>query len=190
MDASYQIKRENRTDNYFSLGILIFIFIEYLLFLGFSGFIFNTSASTVHLGLETAKFFGVILLFVFSNYLVSTLFDGEGWLKDIFRGVTYSLAPILVYLPFYIILSNVLTLNETILLQIFSFFMISYTFILVFVSVKEIHNYEIMETFKNIILTIFTMLIICLIGFIIYVFGSQLLDFILSWLKEVIFRVF
>lgn len=190
IDAAYQIKREKRTDNVTSTGILVFIFIEYLIFIGYSGFIFNTSSSTVHLGLEIAKFFGVILLFVFSNYLVSTLFDGEGWLRDIFRSVTYSLAPILIYLPFYIILTNVLTLNETILLQIFGFFMISYTLILVFISIKEIHNYEIIETFKNLLLTIFTMLIICLIGFIIYVFGSQLLDFIVSWLKEVFFRVF
>ncbi|MGD9909789.1 MAG: YIP1 family protein [Candidatus Izemoplasmatales bacterium] len=190
IDASYQIKREHRTDNYTSTGILVFVFTLYLLYLGYAGFIFNTGASSVHFGLEVAKFFGVILLFVFSNYLVSTLFDGEGWLRDIFRTVTYALAPILIYLPFYILLTNVLTLNETILLQIFGFFMISYTLILIFIGVKEIHNYEIMETFKNLLLTIFTMLIICLIGFIIYVFGSQLLDFIMSWLKEVFFRVF
>lgn len=190
IDSYYQIKREKRANNLSSLVLLLLLFVEYLLYLRYTGFLFNYASSQIHLGLESAKFFGVILLFIFSNYLVSTLYDGEGWLHDVFHGVIYALSPVIIFLPFYILLSNVLTQNETILLQIFRFFIISYTGILVFLAVKEIHNYEIRETMKNILMTIFTMLIIVLIGFILYVFGSQLFNFIISWLKEVFFRVF
>jgi magnesium-transporting ATPase (P-type) len=80
--------------------------------------------------------------------------------------------------------------NEVILLQILSFFIIIYTSVLVFIGVREVHNYEIKETFKNILLTIFTMFLIVLICFIVYVFGSQLIEFLVSWVKEVFFRVF
>ncbi|MCF7924414.1 MAG: YIP1 family protein [Candidatus Izimaplasma sp.] len=190
IDASYEIKREKRSNIFTASILLVILFIEYLLYLRYTGFIFTGAEIQIRLGMEIFKFFGVIILFIFSNYLIATLSDGEGFLRDVFVSIVYSLAPIIILLPFYIILSNVLTLNELIILQILSFVMISYTLTLVFVSVREIHNYEIKQTFKNILMTLFTMLIIILIGFIIYVFGSQLTDFLKSFIKEVWFRVF
>ncbi|XMB72301.1 YIP1 family protein [Mycoplasmatota bacterium WC30] len=190
IDAVYEIKREKRSNVLTAFILLVILFVEYLLMLNYTGFIFNTNIENIHLGIETSKFFGVILLFIFSNYLISTLYDGEGWLKQIFIVVIYALSPIIVFLPFYIILSNFLTLNEVILLQLLSFFIISYTLVLIFIGIREVHNYEIKETFKNILLTIFTMFLIVLICFIVYVFGSQLIDFLVSWVKEVFFRVF
>ncbi len=190
IDSYYEIKREKRA-NLKSASVMLFIlFVEYLLYLHFTGYIFNHSTSAIHIGVEVAKFFGVVLLFIFSNYLIATLFNGEGWLKDVYIAIIYALAPFMVFLPFYVILSNFLTLNEAIILNLFSLFMFIYAFILVFLAVREIHNYEIGETFKNLLLTIFVMLIIVLIGFIIYVFGSQLYNFLVSLIKEVFFRVF
>jgi len=190
IDSYYEIKREKRAD-YLSATIVLFVlFIEYLLYLSLSGYIFTGNVESINLGMEVAKFFGVIFLFIFSNYLISTLHSGEGWFKDVYISVIYSLAPMIILLPFYIILSNVLTFNETIILDILSLVMISYTLVLVFMAVREIHNYEIRETFKNIAITLFTILIIVIVGFIIYVFGNQLLDFLVSWFKEVFFRVF
>jgi tetratricopeptide (TPR) repeat protein len=190
IDASYEIKHEKRSNIITASILLVILFIEYLLYLRYTGFIFTGAEIQIRLGMEGLKFFGVILLFIFSNYLIATLSDGEGFLKDVFVSVSYSLAPIIIFLPFYIILSNVLTLNELIILQIIGFVMISYTLTLVFVTIREIHNYEISQTFKNLLMTLFTMLIIGLIGFIIYVFGSQLTSFLESFIKEVLFRVF
>ena len=189
IDGSYEIKREKRSNVLTAFLILMVLFIEYLLYLRFTGFIFTGAEIQIRLGVEILKFFGVILLFVFANYLIATLSDGEGFLKDVFISVVYSFAPVIIFLPFYIILSNVLTLNELVILQIFGFVMISYTLVLIFLSIKEVHNYEIIQTFKNILMTLFTMFIIGLIGFIIYVFGSQLIDFLESFIKEVVFRV-
>jgi len=190
IDASYEIKWEKRSNILTATIFLVVLFIEYLLYLRYTGFIFTGTEIQIRLGVEALKFFGVIILFIFSNYLIATLSDGEGFLKDVYISVIYSLTPIIIFLPFYIILSNVLTLNELIILQILAFVMISYTLTLVFVSIKEIHNYEISQTFKNLLMTLFTMLIIGLIGFIIYVFGSQLTNFLESFIKEVLFRVF
>lgn len=190
IDSNYEIKREKRAD-YLSATIVLFVlFIEYLLYLSLSGYIFTGNVENINLGMEAAKFFGLIFLFIFSNYLVSTLHNGEGWFKDVYISVIYSLSPMIILLPFYIILTNLLTLNETILLDILGFVMITYTLVLVFVAVREIHNYEIKETFKNIFITLFTMAIIIIVGFIVYVFGNQLIDFLISWFKEVFFRVF
>ncbi|MDD4988659.1 MAG: YIP1 family protein, partial [Candidatus Izemoplasmatales bacterium] len=138
---------------------------------------------------ETVKFFGIFGLFVFSNYLIATLSDGEGWLKDVFIASTYALSPLVVGILPLILLSNVLTQNEMVIYDLVVLVMLGWTAILVFLGIKEIHNYEIGETIKNLLMTAFTMLIILLILFIIYVFGSQLWDFVASWVKEVIHRV-
>ncbi|XFA99054.1 YIP1 family protein [Candidatus Izemoplasma sp. B36] len=189
IDSYYEIKREKRANYISALIILFVLFIEYLCYLRFAGYIFNNNVENIRLGMESLKFFSVILLFIFANYLISTLHDGEGWFKDVFISVIYALSPVVIFLPFYIILTNVLTLNETIILDIFSSFIFIYTSVLLFIGIREIHNYEIKETFKNILMTLFTILIIVIIVFIVYVFGSQLLDFIISWVKEVFYRV-
>ncbi|MBU1145564.1 MAG: DUF1282 family protein [Firmicutes bacterium] len=190
IDAYYEIKRKKRSDVLTSVIILLVLFIEYLCLLKFTGFVFNHYADNINLFFEAIKFFGVIGLFIFSNYLIATLSDGEGWLKDVFIASVYALSPLLLGIIPLIILSNILTLNESVLYDLFLYFIIIYTLVLVFLGIKEIHNYEIKETIKNLLLTIFTMFIIILILFIIYVFGSQLWDFISSWTKEVFFRVF
>jgi tetratricopeptide (TPR) repeat protein len=190
IDASYQIKREHRATIGSASVILGFLFLEYLLLQAATGYLFNPFGDTVNLVSEAAVFFGVILLFVVANYLVATLADGEGWLKDIYIGTVYSLAPLVLFLIPYIALTNVMTQNEQIIISLAQTILIGWSVILVFISVKEIHNYEISQTFKNFLVTIFTMLIVVLIGFILYVFGSQLMEFVVAWLKEVVNRVF
>jgi len=190
INTYYEIKREHRATVGSATAILVVLFAEYLLLLATAGYLFNPYAESINLGFEIAKFFGVIGLFVFTNYLVSTLSDGEGWLKDIYIAIVYALSPLVLGLVPYILFTNVATQNESVLVDLFSGVMIVWTAILVFLAIKEIHNYEIGETVKNLLMTAFAMLILVLIAFILYVFGSQLADFVLSWLKEVANRVF
>jgi len=189
IDAYYEIKRTKRSDIRTSVIILLVLFGEYLLLQKYTGYIFNTYPDQINLLFEAVKFFGIFGLFVFSNYLIATLSDGEGWLKDVFIASTYALSPLVVGILPLILLSNVLTQNEMVIYDLVVLVMLGWTAILVFLGIKEIHNYEIGETIKNLLMTAFTMLIILLILFIIYVFGSQLWDFVASWVKEVIHRV-
>jgi hypothetical protein len=190
IEASYQIKRERRGTVLSATVVLLVLYVEYLLLLGTTGYLFSSGIESIHLFRETAVFFGVIGLFVFANYLVATLADGEGWLKDVYVATAYAFAPAVVGIVPYLLLTNITTLNEQILVDLAGFVIVAYTAVLVFVAVKEIHNYEIGQTFKNLLMTVFTMLVIVLIGFILYVFGSQLTDFLGSLIKEVVHRVF
>jgi hypothetical protein len=189
VDGYFQIKRLHRGSYFSSVIILIVLFIEYLIMIRFTGFPFNGFAKEINLLSEAVNFFGIFFLFVFANYLISTLSDGEGWFHDVFIATTYSLAPLIVGLIPLTLLSNVLTLNETVIFSLASAVIYGWSLILIFLSVKEIQNYEIKETIKNLFMTLFTIVIIILIGFIVYVFGSQLWDFVSAWLKELINRV-
>jgi hypothetical protein len=60
--------------------------------------------------------------------------------------------------------------------------------IMLFVMVSEIHNYTFKETVKNVVLTLFTMALLVLVGYILYVLFGQLFDFITAILQEVRLR--
>ena len=190
INSYYEIKREKRATTSSATVLLMVMFVLYLWMQQALGYLFNPYPESINLLSQTAIFFGGIGLFVFTNYLIATLSDGEGWLKDVYISSIYSLAPMLLFIIPYVALSNITTLNETVIIRITEFVIIGWTLLLVFLSVKEIHNYEIMETVKNLLMTLFSMLIIVLIGFILYVFGSQLIDFIIEWGKEAWNRVF
>ena len=56
-------------------------------------------------------------------------------------------------------------------------------------AIKDVNNYTAQETFKIICLTIFTILIVALLIFIIYVLWAQVFEFISAIIGEVVYRL-
>ncbi len=189
-DTYYEIKREKKA-SYLSASVLyVILFIEIIASYYITSFIFvNVNTNDIVLIYELAKVFGLFLLWILANYLISTLNDGEGWFKDIYISSIYAFAPLIVGIIPLSIISNVLTYNEIFLFNFSHFILYSWSLILIFIMIKEIHNYKVGETIKNILLTIFTMVIIALMLFIVYLLLNQLSDFIYSLFKEVVIRV-
>jgi hypothetical protein len=57
--------------------------------------------------------------------------------------------------------------------------------LMLFIMVKEIHNYSFGQTVRNLLTTIFTMALFLLTGYILYVLFNQLYDFITAIIQEV-----
>ncbi|MGM0836131.1 MAG: YIP1 family protein [Bacillota bacterium] len=190
VDSFYYVKRVRKV-SLLSATILYFVlFVEYLMMKYFTGFIFRGSnADQINFAFELVTLFLPILLFIVSNYLVSTISDGEGRFRDIYIGTIYSLAPFLVFIIPVTLLSNALTLNEAFLYTFSMQVMIGWSLVILFIMVKEIHAYEFFETVRNILITIFCMIIIVLVCFIIYVLMDQVVDFVTAIIQEVILRV-
>jgi uncharacterized membrane protein (GlpM family) len=190
VDSFYYVKRVRKV-SLLSATILYFVlFVEYLMMKYFTGFIFRGSnADQINFAFELVTLFLPILLFIVSNYLVSTISDGEGRFRDIYIGTIYSIAPYLVFIIPVTLLSNALTLNEAFLYTFSMQVMIGWSLVILFIMVKEIHAYEFFETVRNILITIFCMIIIVLVCFIIYVLMDQVVDFVTAIIQEVILRV-
>ena len=60
---------------------------------------------------------------------------------------------------------------------------------LIVLGIKEVNNYTAKETAKVIFLTIFTVLILALIIFIIYVLWAQVFEFVSALFGEAVYRV-
>jgi hypothetical protein len=152
-----------------------------------TGFIFNpyTVLAYIKVGNEVVTTVLLILIWNAANYLVSTISDGEGRVRDVIVGSAYSLFPYaLLALPIALI-SNVLTLNEIFIYKFSLDIMWFWTGMMLFIMVKEIHNYSFSETVKNVLITLFAMALFLLTGYILYVLFRQLYEFISAIVQEI-----
>jgi len=187
-DMFYGIKRMQEA-SYASGFIVLALFVcVYLINIYATGFLFR-AVELSNVAIQLFTVLAVFALYVVVNYLISTLNDGEGRFKDVFISTSYILAPFILFTLPMTFLSNYLTYNETFIYEFYHQIILGWTLILVFLSIKWVHNYTFMETVKNIFIILFGMFILILIGLLIYAFIGQLFEFVLSLIKEVIYRV-
>ena len=189
VDGYYGIKYENKvsmlsTTLWLVLMIVIFLFNRYQ-----TGFLFRQVLDgQYNVGLDIIMLLGVFVLVLSSHYLVATVTEGEGKLRQVYSGIVYSLMPFALLIPFATILSNVLTFNEFFVLTFTYTFAFGWVGVLLVIMIKELHNFSIKEVFKNIMVTIFTALMFVLIIFIVYVLFMQFYGFISAVIREVVHR--
>ena len=189
-DATYYIKRENKVGYLSSTIILLIYFALYMIFIYSFGFLFNMRIiANINIIEEAMKIFLPFVLFVFANYLIGSIREGEGRLKDIYVTTIFSLAPYFISLPILVILSKGLTYNETFIISLIQFVSIFITVIYFFFMVKETHFYNVKETVASIFLSFFTMVLMLLGAFIVYILLNELFKLIIDLIMEVYYRV-
>lgn len=190
LDGTYGIKRQGKVSVGSANIMLAIIAVFYIINKYFCGFLLKTVREGSY---DIISDIGLILiatvLVTGCNYLMCTINDGEGKLKHIYCSFIYSLAPYIVFTPIIFVISHVVTFNEVFFVEFAQLFMIVWIVILVFISIREINNYTIKETVKIIGLTAFTILIVLLLAFIIYMLWAQVFDFIKSIAGEVVYRL-
>ena len=125
---------------------------------------------------------------VLANYLISSIYRGEGRFRDVFIGSSYCLLPvILIGLPLAI-LSNGMTMSEASIYGFFDKGMLLWIGLLFFWQIQSIHNYSVGETSINILLSAFTLIMIAVMVYVIGGLGGDLLSFIREIYLEVSLR--
>jgi hypothetical protein len=85
-------------------------------------------------------------------------------------------------------LSHVLTFNETIVFQILDVLRWGWTGLLIVLMIKEVHNFDFQALIKNILLTVFVMMMVILVLFLLYILSSQLFNFLEGIIREGLLR--
>jgi tetratricopeptide (TPR) repeat protein len=189
-DSFYYIKKDLRGSLTFAFVIYGWVVAVRVLSLYVTSFIFNPYTSTTYIRIENEIVYTVLALFMWNaaNYLVSTISDGEGRIRDVFIGSAYSLFPYVLFVLPIAIISNVLTMNEVFLHDFSLNLVYLWVGIMLIIMVKEIHNYSFSETVRNVLITLFTMGLFVLTGYILYVLFNQLYEFILAIMQELRLR--
>lgn len=190
VDSFYYIKAGLRGSLLFAGLIYLAVIVIRILTQYITGFVFSpyTTAAQINVVVEIAFTLLLLVLWNAANYLVSTITDGEGRVRDVLIGTAYSLFPyILIALPMALV-SNVLTENELFLYSFPLTLMWLWIGIMLFIMVREIHNFSFSEAVKNVLVTMFTMALFVLTGYILYILFNQLFEFIMAIAQELRLR--
>ncbi|MCS7011742.1 MAG: YIP1 family protein, partial [Anaerolineales bacterium] len=189
-DSFYYIKKNERGSLTFALLIYLWVLIVRVLTPYVTGFTFNRYANPNEIHAETIVAYTLlaIVLWNSANYLVSTISDGEGRFRHVVIGSAYSLFPYALFALPIALLSNVLSSNEVFLFTFSTNLMWAWTGLMLVIMIQEIHNYSFQETLRNLLLTLFTMGIMLLTSYILYVLFFQLFDFITAIAREIRLR--
>jgi len=189
-DASFEIKRQARTGLFSATILLLIYFIFYTLYIYNLNFLFNPRIiGNINLAEEAIKVFLPFGLWVTSNTLIGSIREGEGRFKDVYITTIYALAPAFLILPFLTFISHGLTYNEAFLMDFARVIAIGLTVVYFFFMVKETHFYSVKETFQSIFISAFTMVMLVLGTFIIYILLNELVILLKDIVMEVIHRV-
>ena len=190
IDACYEVKRHGM-QSYLTAFILTLLFtIIMVVNKYFSGFVVKTARDgRYEIPTDFVTVFGLIIIMSAVTYLICAINDGEGTMKNILNGYVYALTPYLIIQPCLFIFGLVVTYNEIFVIEFGNIAMLTWIVILVFLSIKEINNYSVKETFKVIGLTIFATFIFALMAFIMYVLVAQVWEFITAIYGEAVSRI-
>lgn len=190
MDGCYGVKKEGK-NSWWCANILLGTFILISILEKYcSGFLVKTvREGRYDLITDIGKVLVIFIGLTACNYLVVTIHEGEGFFKDLYCAYAYCLTPYIVIKPFVILLSNVLTYNEVFLISFANIIVWTWVVILILLTLKEINNFTVGETAKALAVTAFTVLILTLLVCIIYVLFSQVIDFVITVVREVVYRI-
>lgn len=190
IDGSYGIAREGRASVIAPTILLLIFMVEFIVNKYLCGFLQKTIREGRY---EIFSDIGTIVVIMFAltacNYLVCTINEGEGTVKKIYTYFCYSLTPYIMLTPVIFLFSHILTDNEQFLIVLTQLIMFGWMAVLLVLAMKEVNNYKGGETVKVICLTVFTILILALLIFIIYVLWAQVFEFISSVIGEVVYRL-
>ena len=170
--------------------IVLLTILTHIWKLQFTSFvIFNVNWNRVNVIEEIATIILPLAIFCICNWGVTTLFDGKGHLGDIYMGTAYALTPYaLIQLPL-IILSHVVTRDESSFYWVFSDISFVWVGILLFMAMMMIHAYSFGKTLLFTIFTAFGMLVFVFIMLLFFSMISQGVAYFISLGREVIFRL-
>ncbi len=138
-----------------------------------------------------SQMFSVLIpfvLFIVANWCFTTLFDGEGSLKDIFIAVSYGLYPMPLFIVVSTILTNVLVGTEAQITSIIVVIAAIWMVMLVIIGMQVTHDYSMGKNILTIIATIVGMVFIM---FIILLFTSligKMTSFVTTITSELSYR--
>lgn len=184
-EGFYRIK-EARIAPWVTIALLLSVIAVKIARIYWTGFLFNpVELRNVNALRELAFFIVPWITWIIANYLVCSIKDGEGKFREVVQGSVYALSPYFFISVPVLILSNLASLDEAVLVHSLDFLATLWMLAMFFVMTQVIHNFDFLETFKNSAISVFAIVTIWLFGFIVFGLSYNLYDFFYELYKEV-----
>lgn len=189
-DGFYEAKNRGKG----SLGIATALLILYCVLrcvqVQYTGFIMNTNhvsrMSSITIFISALS---VLLLFVLSNWTVTTLFEGKGKLKDIYLVLCYSLVPMILMDTIVVFVSNYVIEEEVILLTSLQAMGVVWFCFMMVAGLCTVHEYGLAKNLVTLLVTAAAAAIILFLAVLFLSLMEQMVDFADVFVKEWIRRV-
>ncbi|MBR2860974.1 MAG: YIP1 family protein [Clostridia bacterium] len=191
LDGFWDLKHEKRGRSYIALIFLVLYVITDILNKQFNNYTFNelkVAPQDIDL---IGTFFSVALIvgiWVAANWGLTTLFDGEGSMKDIFIYTGYSMLPLVLSQIILIPLTNVLTVNEATIVSLITVLGIGWTAILLYTGTMTTHQYSGGKTFIILLAVLLGMVIIVFVGVLFFFLVQEIWNFGFTIYRELELR--
>ena len=188
-ESANKIKYENKGSLLLATILLVLYYIVTVLndmHTGFMHKIFDKSDyNSILVVLSTVVLMG---LYATVNWAMSTLFEGKGSLKECYIITCYSLIPLIINLALQTVLSNFLTPEENLIMNVIAVVCTALFLIFMCVGMMTIHEFGLFKLVGITLITLFGMLVVIFIAFMVGILVAQMVTFIVTIIKELSYR--
>lgn len=183
------VKYKNQGSIIIACVLLLLFYIANVLKETASGFLYTKTEpntyNTLYTLLTTA---GLVLLWSVANWLIASLFAGKGTFKDVFIATTYSVIPLTVFTFVSVILSHFLPLSGLEVMDGIKVAVLIFTFFILSIAIMTVHEYDFFKFLGTSLVTVFFMLLIVFVVFLVGVLLQQVGELFSSIYREIFFR--
>lgn len=129
---------------------------------------------------------GLVVLFIISNWMICTLCQGKGTLREISIVTCYSLLPIIIERFIRIIFTNVLLPNEAMFLDGFDAVAIGFTALLIIIGLIKIHDFSMTRLVGTSVLSVAWLAVLVFLMILVWMLVQQIGGFIVTVFLEII----
>ena len=189
-DGFWELKHSQKGTLLSSTVLLVSAFLVYGCKLYFTPYVLSNTARE-QTNVLAESFSSVIVLlgaWVVSNWCFTTLFDGKGTMKDIYRYTCYCLTPFILLTPPLLLIGHVFTLDALSLYRAMETFLTVWTGFLLFVGTLTTHQYSPAKTVGVMLMTVVGMAVMAFLALLCGNLVVEIYDFLASAIKELSLR--
>ena len=185
------MKHEKRGRTYIAIFLLVMFVITSILDKQFNGYTFNEYAvfpediNVIGTFVTVAL---VVLIWVMANWGLTTLFDGEGSMRDILIYTGYSMLPVVLSQIALLLFTNILTTNEATIVSLITYIGIGWTAILMYMGTMTTHQYSGGKTFLTLVAIAIGMAVIVFLGMMFFYLVQEIWNFVYTIYRELELR--
>lgn len=165
---------------------LVFFYIVTVLQTLAGGFLFSVyDAESFNSLWVLVRSVGLVVLWIVANWMVCTLMQGKGKLKEIIIVTCYSLWPIIIEKLFRLVMTNVLIPSEAGFLAILDTLAMIYFVLLMIIGLLKIHDFSMSRLVATSIVSIIGVAAIVFLGIMIIMLLQQFFAFFATFVTEI-----
>ncbi len=184
-DGFWDLKHEKRGSVRAAIVYVIVAILTFFYQAVGSGYLVNPTGTYTTIFAQALGVLVPLALWVVANWCLTTLFEGEGSLKDIFVATSYSLLPLPLLIIPITIYSNFATLEEIDLVSFIGTIAFIWVGMLLFVGTMVTHDYNMSKNFLMVLSTLVGMAFIMFLVILFSTLVGKMVNFVVNIVTEV-----